>query len=65
MSRPTIMRSIKRNRLREIGADCSEAGQDYLASSVLHALAYETPRKPVREKSKVAKPRAKVKHRAA
>jgi len=59
MGRPSIMRSIKRNRLREIGADCSEAGQDFLPSSALHAIADEAPRKPVREKSKVAKSRTR------
>lgn len=57
MARPTISRSIKRNRLREMGADCSEAGQEFVPSSSL----FDNAKKPAREKSRVAPQRSKPK----
>lgn len=60
MARPTISRSIKRNRLREAGDDCTLAGQHFAPASTL----FDEPRKPARAKSHAAKPRSKAKARA-
>lgn len=63
MGRPCISRSIKRNRIRELGADCSEAGQENVPSSSLFAAAGEAPRKSARKRSRVAPERSKPRTR--
>lgn len=60
MARPSISRAIKRNRLREMEADCTAAGQEFIPASAL----FDEPRKPAREKSRVAPKRSKAKSKA-
>lgn len=60
MGRPCIMRSIKRNRLREMAADCSEAGQDFVPSSALFSAAGKVLAAAPRKRSKVAPERSKA-----
>lgn len=64
MARPSISRSIKRNRLREMQCDCTEAGQDFVPASALFSAAGATLAKAPRRKSKVAPERSKAKSRA-
>mgnify|MGYP003393264860 CR=1 FL=1 len=61
MARPSISRSIKRNRLREMECDCTEAGQDFVPSSALFSVAGATLAKAPRQRSKAAPARSKPK----
>lgn len=66
MARPTITRSIKRRRLREMGCDCSEAGQEFPPSAFFsaagRALATAPRRKP--EGKQTRKPKSRNKRAA-